>query len=651
MGASVQLRRRALASIALPALVAVCALAAMVTPEPASALRSPVNPVTVELNWPSTWGKLRMASDYFSCEVASTCTSPQSAGIMKARRAVSVMPKLRTLGTLTLYVGAFELGWTIGRTIDTQWLHLSGNIGTRSGVDSAQWYFNSASGGYWILMLGVSGLGARASILTQLDGSKCLATGTVTQTCGNMNSQTRIEQNAYWDAFAAKRLEGGVGAWVDQRPLFGSGGCIGAVSTYQGCYVQVKQEDAMEAATGANGDPEPFVAQTTPNGNRASSVPAPSATPPVWTDAAGAAARAALVEDAATAQAGAGTSAETGTVSYEAGRSVDPTWDGYDGAVMTMPSCAGLTAAGCTAVLQAAGWVGSSSTIELGRPGAVLTFAPGAVVTTSPGVGVEITTTTEIEYRLNPDPLPLELPSPLGGETYDAYLARLRAIGWVGTAIVIELDGLAAVPQLGPDAPATIETPTGSSTTTVQRVGAPWLAPRVYPSETIRFTKNPPNTPSVPATGVPIPPFLPPDPGGPDECPCPIAPFDFSPLEVENVCTKFPFGAFCWISDQVALFDGAAEAPHVTFTHAALVSDLYVLPADTFRFDVDLAATPAAITDWFPFIRNLLGFTVWIVGLWLLGRRLLGVNTPDAMGATDDGSTWDDKGKYGGGYA
>lgn len=40
------------------------------------------------------------------------------------------MPALTALGTIALSVGAFELGWKIGRTIDTKWLHLSGDIGT-----------------------------------------------------------------------------------------------------------------------------------------------------------------------------------------------------------------------------------------------------------------------------------------------------------------------------------------------------------------------------------------------------------------------------------------------------------------------------------------------------------------------------------------
>jgi hypothetical protein len=77
--------------------------------------------------------------------------------------AARAMPPLSALGTVTLGVGAFSLGWKIGRVIDTKWLHLSGDIGVRisttpefvswSSLDtfacSASWTANSCQGPGW----------------------------------------------------------------------------------------------------------------------------------------------------------------------------------------------------------------------------------------------------------------------------------------------------------------------------------------------------------------------------------------------------------------------------------------------------------------------------------------------------------------------
>lgn len=70
---------------------------------------------------------------------------------------------MRTLGTIGLYAGAFDLGWRIGRQIDTRWLHLSGDVGTYAGgqqwITAARWIYvypgqTVRPAGSWILTEG-----------------------------------------------------------------------------------------------------------------------------------------------------------------------------------------------------------------------------------------------------------------------------------------------------------------------------------------------------------------------------------------------------------------------------------------------------------------------------------------------------------------
>lgn len=66
--------------------------------------------------------------------------------IEAAAEAAGAMPELSTLGTLGLGAAAFDVGWKIGRTIDTKWLHLSGDIGTvlATTPESVWWEWRSS---------------------------------------------------------------------------------------------------------------------------------------------------------------------------------------------------------------------------------------------------------------------------------------------------------------------------------------------------------------------------------------------------------------------------------------------------------------------------------------------------------------------------
>lgn len=69
-------------------------------------------------------------------------------GMNNSRIAARLMPAYSTLGTLSLAPTAFVLGWKIGRTIDTRFLHLSGGIGTTVStpalISNQKWKWKSA---------------------------------------------------------------------------------------------------------------------------------------------------------------------------------------------------------------------------------------------------------------------------------------------------------------------------------------------------------------------------------------------------------------------------------------------------------------------------------------------------------------------------
>ena len=83
--------------------------------------------------------------------------------VSRVARAAQFLPPLRTLGTIGLGLTAFELGWKIGRTIDTRWLHLSSSMtsgkntsgnGSCTGwtIAAHTWTWSPAAApGYWLL--------------------------------------------------------------------------------------------------------------------------------------------------------------------------------------------------------------------------------------------------------------------------------------------------------------------------------------------------------------------------------------------------------------------------------------------------------------------------------------------------------------------
>ena len=102
--------------------VVATAVAAGTVSEPAHAFRSPVNPVVLQEFWGVTSDMLDGVDDKFPCEWSNDCTDAQKKGIKKGRQGGKIVPKLRRLGRVGLYAGAFQVGWIIGSEIDGRWI-------------------------------------------------------------------------------------------------------------------------------------------------------------------------------------------------------------------------------------------------------------------------------------------------------------------------------------------------------------------------------------------------------------------------------------------------------------------------------------------------------------------------------------------------
>jgi hypothetical protein len=254
----------------------------------------------------------------------------------------------------------------------------------------------------------------------------------------------------------------------------------------------------------------------------------------------------------------------------------------------------------------------------------------------------------------------IALPQPRYGETAGSYRTRLRSRGFLGTVILEALDPLDALVEFGPNVVTRVTVTTELGTSTFELLD-PWPEPPVtfrVPGEStsIVVEHNPsgvdppvpgaPGSPADPPPGVLVPPGEGDDVDG---CPCPIDSIELRSLAPEGLCGKAPFGAFCWIEDQVStLFGGPATAPSFTFDPGAIETELVTIPADTFDLELDLANTPEPILDAFALVRVVLGFAVWLIGCWMLGRKLLGTSAPDATGVDPE---WDaSAGSYGGNY-
>jgi hypothetical protein len=213
---------------------------------------------------------------------------------------------------------------------------------------------------------------------------------------------------------------------------------------------------------------------------------------------------------------------------------------------------------------------------------------PDEVLELDPARATEVEKGSTVTVVTNPEPggMPIIIPAPNEGETYEDYAARLNP------ALVPErrtLDAAYAEPALGPDV-------------VVSTNPAPETRLNPETTHTVRVRVNPPDlAPPLPPGGG----WTPPD----------VPSIDFGPLaNMGTPCTSFPFGLFCWIGEAYGQFNVGGQCPQVSIP---------VWKGDS--FDVDGLCSPYA-EQMMSIIRPVLLFA-FIVGcgfLFARGTRAIG---------------------------
>jgi len=260
------------------------------------------------------------------------------------------------------------------------------------------------------------------------------------------------------------------------------------------------------------------------------------------------------------------------------------------GTVAVPSGCVGATPAVCKTLLQQAGFTAAPAETTLTPAQADLTKPAGAVVTTAPAAGTYVDTGTVVTLDENPTPLPLAIPAPLsGGETYSAYIARLRTLGFVGTINEVDVPESQIDTSVGPQ--DVVQTNPAEGT-------------QVAPSTQITVEANPSDAP--PATGsgsAPVGPTLP-------GIMLPGAP---------TPCTVFPFGVPCWLKNQLGSFVSATpQAPSFSIGTPALFGGGSIDVNLDHPFGADLSSIMAVVRVVLLAV-SMIGLVVWLAGFALGG--------------------------------
>lgn len=214
-------------------------------------------------------------------------------------------------------------------------------------------------------------------------------------------------------------------------------------------------------------------------------------------------------------------------------------------------------------------------------------------------------------------------------ETYDHYLARLRTLGWVGTAVIYGIPESSVDTTLNPKTVMAQPVP-APGTTAVPTTVTPtiWInepQPEPSPGDCPDCTGDPTTEPPEPEGGFGIP-TPPPDSG--DDC-CPTNSVDLSPLSIE-CADKFPCGLFAYAAAFLGNFDVTPQAP---------VFDLAVAGVGP-HYVVDLGSV-TGLNDYMALIRTVLSVCLWAGAVWWLASRLLKFDaTGDPGAAVDEGMPW-----------
>lgn len=220
-----------------------------------------------------------------------------------------------------------------------------------------------------------------------------------------------------------------------------------------------------------------------------------------------------------------------------------------------LPDCVGVPWTTCRDTLEELELV--PERVELDWQTADIELAPDTVVQTEPLPGVELETGTKVTVTTNPDEagMPLIIPTPEPGETYDEYVARLS-------------------PGLNPSR---------------SNVSPEFTDPSVGPNGVLRVIPQPgtrANPESETEVEVQTNPADAPAPSGSSWTAPAIPPLDLSPLAGVTIgCNDFPFGIFCWIGDGLTSWGASGQCPDVDVPLGSSAGVESGLPFDFCQFE------------------------------------------------------------------
>jgi hypothetical protein len=648
----------------------------------------------------SIYDVMQNVKSYITPAAPTVPTSPLppevSPAITEIEVGTKVLPALSlvsALRSISIGVGGFSAGWVIGSTLNEKWLHIAGvGLGTTAAVPSAntniKWVYenpNPLSGmtqtPQYVLSDGSAGTRLPAGWYLFHDNAGCSTTNVpfriLTNEEGGFSSTPSCDQAA---GAAAIPSMGASGSFIDAGWTSGSGTVRGQTSIYyipqanmpsalvtdQPMQNYVGQPFTLTTAwptPGAQGDVSDSTTSLATAGDPWSCVTQLSATRCI---------------NASTASTAFPAPTATGGPITIPGLPADPTYTDpgqnlvrcinapslfncptYSGSTLTDPGGAKFIFPDLTglsvidAETQINSWFASSSwaapafTITtLSTGGAVITKPAGAVITTSPAGGATVLTApTTVTITKNPDVLPTVIPLPKPWETGTEYSKRLAELGLKVQLVPVT----APIPGYGPtevlapgDAPVgdqwQQDTPTAGTTVvpgTTRAIPGTTTVSVPINIDTATFPPGDPNPQGTSTT---------PDVGS-------GSPITFP--SIASPCDKFPFGIFCWITDQFTAITDATPIPwHVnvdfpsittpggmgisskTFDMPSFAWDFGDPPATAAPFVTQIAGSDYLGTGGlFGFIRDILGLFLWTWGLWVYGKRKFGgKGLPDGDG-------------------
>lgn len=537
----------------------------------------------------------------------TTVAADATGELMAVRTAAGVLPALSTLGTLAAGAAAFDVGWKIGRGIDTKWLHLTRNEPTvaSSNYANANWYFVAppaivdrtvvqyfcttyfpAATGCAYTSDYINGRVVSKPILDKWAATSDDGTTEVPDRVwvfGRRNASSH--QDDQWVAYNG----------LKECAIWMGFGCTQSVLDFRSSVassipridVHVLPGDTLQNDGWfmPNTDPPSygtFVIRTREQMQKhvkaeltdyAGQSPTMTTNIAMPSDASiGDSARAELLKP------------ENKDAAQFVGNALDPDNVPAVG-TMRMPSCDGLDYYGCLTVLRNAGLVGNVVKLTLTFDTAVISAGPNGVVKTSPRVGTIINVDDSVTLTVNPGlaSMPVLVPAIDAGTSVEDAKQAITAAG-LNPALAVNAT---PDPAYGPDVVTSPDT-------------TPRARTRAHRGDDVTVKVNGSDAPAV--AGGTCAPWVQPR-------------IDLSPLNVAPITSRFPFAVPLWSYDVLSLWVFDADAPVFHFP----------FPFTERGIDIDLEVWDAAMPMW----RSMCLFVSFALLAWSFMGMVLGIQGGD----------------------